>query len=72
MDEQRQDDQLEPIYKSSVPIHREDPPREWTIEPGGERGLRKSILAARQDDDDDDKINLGKNKQQHLNPKNKD
>ena len=57
MDEQRQDDQLESIYDSSVPIqdvalktYRE----RWTIETGGGRGLGRSVLAARHDDDDDD------------------
>ena len=57
MDEQRWDDQLEPIYNSSVPIPdaawkilRE----RWTIETGGERGSGRSVLAAWHDDDDDD------------------
>ena len=56
-DEQRQDDQLEPIYNSSVPIqdvalksYRE----RWTIEKGGGRGLGRSVLAARHGNDDDD------------------
>ena len=55
MDKQRQDDQLEPIYNSSVPIqdvalkiYRE----RWTIEKGGERGSGRSMQAARHDDDD--------------------
>ncbi len=59
MDEQRQDDQLEPIYNSSVPIqdvalktYRE----RWTIETGGERGSGRSVLAVRHDDEDDDDI----------------
>ena len=57
MDKQRLDDQLEPIYNSAVPI--QDVGRKicwerWTIETGGERGSRKSVLAARHDDDDDD------------------
>ena len=50
MDEQRQDDRLEPIYNSSVPIQdialkisRE----RWTIEMGGERGSGRSVLAVR-------------------------
>ena len=49
MDEQKWDDQLEPIYCSSVPIpdmamktYRE----RWTIETDGERGSGKSMLAA--------------------------
>ena len=51
MNKQKLDDQLEPIYNSSVPIqdialktYREW----WTIEMGGERG------SVRHDDDDDD------------------
>ena len=55
MDEQRQDDQLEPIYNSSVPIqdrawktYRE----RWTIVNGGERGSGRSVLAAQHDVDD--------------------
>ena len=57
MDEQRQDDQREPIYNSSVPKHRAawTTYREWwTIETVGERGSGRSTLAARHDDDDDD------------------
>ncbi len=65
IDEQRQDDQLEPIYNSAVPIldlalktYRE----RWTIETGGERGSGRFVLAARNDDDEDDypstRINL--------------
>ena len=56
MDEQKQEDQLEPIYNSFVKIQdvalktfRE----RWSIETGDERGLGRSVLAARQDDDDD-------------------
>ncbi len=54
MDEQRQDDQLEPIYNSSVLIqdvalktYRE----RWTIEKGGGRGSGRSVLVAQHDDD---------------------
>ena len=57
MDKQRQDNQLEPIYNSSVPIqdiglkiYRE----RWTIEAGGGRGSGRSMLTAQNDDDDDD------------------
>ena len=57
MDEEMQDDQLEPIYSSSVPIedvalktYRE----RWTIETGGGRGSGSSVLTVRHDDDDDD------------------
>ena len=56
MDKQKQDDHLEPIYNSSVPIqdvalktYRE----RWTIETGAERGSVRSVLAARHDHDDD-------------------
>ena len=48
MEEQRQDDQREPIYNSFVPIqdvalktYRE----RWTIEKGGRRGSGRSVLA---------------------------
>ena len=54
MDEQKQDDQQEPIYNSSAPIQdvawkisREG----WTIEVGGERGLGRSMLATWHDDE---------------------
>ncbi len=54
MDEQRQDDQLEPTYNSSVPIqdvalktYRE----RLTIEKGGGRGSGISALIAQDDDD---------------------
>ena len=59
MNEQRQDDQLEQTYKSSVPIqdvtlktYRE----RWTVEKAGGKGSGISVLAARHDDDDDDII----------------
>ena len=48
MDKQRQDDQLEPIYNSSVPIQDialKTSWEQWTIETGGERGSRRSVLA---------------------------
>ena len=54
MDEQKQDDQLEPIYNSSVPIQDKvwkTSQERWTIETGGERGSRRSVLAAQYDDD---------------------
>ena len=55
MDEQRHDNQLEPIYNSSVPI--QDVPwktsrEEWTIGMGGERGSGRAVLTAQPDDDD--------------------
>ena len=58
MDEQRQDDQLEPIYNSSVPIqdvalktYRRE---RWVIEKGGGRGSGRSVLVGRHHGDDDD------------------
>ena len=59
MDEQKQDDQLEPTYSSSVPIQdialkicRE----QLTIETGSERKSEISALMIWHDDDDDDEI----------------
>ena len=57
MDEQRQGDQLEPIYNSSVPIQDialKTSQEQWTMETGGERGSGRSMLAALYNDDDDD------------------
>ena len=51
------DDQLEPIYNSSVPIQDvalKTYRKRWTIEKGGEKGSEISVLATRHDDDDDD------------------
>ena len=42
MDKQRQDDQLEPTYNSSVPIQDvalKTCQKQWTIEKGGEKGF---------------------------------
>ena len=53
MDEQKQDDQLEPTYNSSVPIQDvalKTYQKRWTIEKGGEEGLGKSVLMARHND----------------------
>ena len=55
MDEQRQDDQLEPTYNSSVPIQDvalKTYQKRWTIEKGGGIGSGISILMARHDDDE--------------------
>ena len=53
MDEQKQDDKVEPTYNSSVPI--QDVAfktyRKWWT--GGDRGSGISVLMARQDDDDE-------------------
>ena len=49
MDEQRQDDQLEPINNSSVPIQDvalNTCHEQWTIETGGDKGSGRSVLAA--------------------------
>ena len=54
MDEQRQDNQLEPIYNSSVPIQDvalKTYQDRWTIEMGGKRKSGRSVLAAQHDDD---------------------
>ena len=59
MDEQRQDDQFEPTYSSSVLIQDialKAYRKQWTIGRGGERGLRISVLIARYDDDVDEYI----------------
>ena len=53
MDEQRQNDQLEPTYNSSVVALKTNRKR-WTIKKGGERGSGRSALMARHDDDDDE------------------
>ena len=55
MDEQRQDDQLEPTYSSSVPIRDvalKTCWKQWTIGRGGKRGSGISVLMARRDDDE--------------------
>ena len=56
MDEQRQDDLLEPTYSSSVPIWDVALKacwKRWTIGRGRERGSGISVLMMRLDDDDD-------------------
>ena len=57
MNEQMQDDQLEPTYCSSVPIQKvalNTYRKQWTMEKGGEKGSGISVLMERHDDDDDD------------------
>ena len=57
MAEQKQDNQLEPTYSSSVRIRGvalRTYQKRWTIGRSGERGSGISVLAARHDDDDDD------------------
>ena len=57
MDEQRQDDQLEPTHNRSVPMRGvalKTYRKRWMIEKGGGSGSGRSVLMARHDDDDDD------------------
>ena len=68
MDEQRQDDPLEHIYNSSVPIQNiamKNSQEPWMIEVGGEKGSGRSALAVQHDDDDDIylymKVNMDQN-----------
>ena len=54
MDEQRQDDQLEPTYNSSESIQHEalkTYQKRWTIEKGVGRGSGISVLMVRDDDE---------------------
>ena len=60
MDEQRQDDQLEPIHNSSVTIQDvalKTYLERWTIETGGGRRSERSVLAVRHDGNDDNETN---------------
>ena len=62
MDEQRQNDQLEPIYNSSVPIRDvalKTYPKRWTIMKGSGIWSGISMLMAWHDDDDDDEESAG-------------
>ena len=55
MAEQRQDNQLEPTYSSSMPIRDVALKTCWkqlTIEKGGEKGSGISVLMAQHDDDE--------------------
>ena len=55
MDEQRQDDQLEPTYNCSVPIQDVALKTCWKqqmIKRGGKKGSGISVLKAQPDDDD--------------------
>ena len=59
MDEQRQNNQQETLYNSSVLIQDialKTYQKQWTIEKGGRRGLGISVLMVRHDDDDDDDL----------------
>ena len=61
MDEQRQDDQLEPTYNSSVPIQDvalKTYQKRWTIEKSGVRGSGISLLMPRHDDDDIENLDI--------------
>ena len=55
MDDQRLDDQLEPIYNNSVPIQDvvwKNSWERWTIETGAEKRSGRSVLAAWHDDNE--------------------
>ena len=57
MDVQKQDDQLEPTYNSSVPIQDvtlKTCRKQWTIKKARRKGSGISLLMVRHDDDDDD------------------
>ena len=59
MDEQRQNDQLEPTYNSTVPIldvALKTSWKQWTIEKVDGKGSGISVLLVRHDDDDDDEM----------------
>ena len=56
MDEQRQEDQLEPTNSSSVSIRdvsQRTYRKQWTLERGCESGSEISLLMVRHDDDDE-------------------
>ena len=56
MDKQKQNDQLEPTYSSSVPIRDvalKTCRKQWTTRRGFESGSGISVLMARHDDDDE-------------------
>ena len=66
MAKQKQDDQLEPTYSSSVRIRDvalRTCQKQWTIGRSGERGSGISVLAAWHDDDDDDEEKKERNRQ---------
>ena len=57
MDKQRQDNQLEPAYSSSMPIRDlalKSRRKQWTIGRGVEKESGISVLMARHDHEDDD------------------
>ena len=61
MDKQRQDDNLEPIYNSSVlmqDVTLETYRERWTVEMGSGIGSGRSVLAVQHDDDEDDMVLL--------------
>ena len=75
MDEQRQEDQLDSIYNSPVPIRDvalKTCWERWTIEKGGGRGSGRSVQVAQQDDDDEYNRNivLDRNTSQYTTVKN--
>ena len=61
MAEQKQDDQLEPTYSSSLRIRDvalKTGQKRWTMGRSGERRSGISVLAARHDDDDDESFEI--------------
>ena len=64
MDEQRQNDMLEPTYNSSVPIQDvalKSYRKRWTIEKGGENRSGISTLLVWHDDDDEEEDFMERN-----------
>ena len=61
MDDERQDDQPEPTYSSSVSIRDvvlKTCRKKWIIEKDGQRGSGIFVLMVRHDDDDDEYAKL--------------
>ena len=61
MHEQRQDDQLEPLYNRSesiLDVTLKTSWERWKIGTNGEKGSEGSVMAAQHDHDDDDVHNL--------------
>ena len=69
MAKQKQGDQLEPTYGSSVRIRGvalKTCRKQWTVGRGGEKGSGISVLMARQDDDEK-AVTAGEREQNELN-----
>ena len=68
MAEQRQDNQLEPIYSSFVliwDVALKTDQEQWTIEKSGEKGSGISMLMMRHDDDDEVLLSITNNSIKH-------